>query len=437
MLIPLESWLKSFQQCVAQPPLTVELPAIAIANPPFETVHGSDYPAFELAHKWRKQKTDDEAKASFEKLEKFEPRVALEGLFLERMLTSLPLNSAIVALLPNGILSNAGDEYVRNWLLKNFQLLASLQMPTQMWSIENNLTLGTSVLVVAKQNARPLDHEILMGMAQTCGFTTRGNPFFRPEPEGWEILNDEIPELFATFAEFIGGADADATEPLEDGLTPEYRLQQMEAFVHDLERQAQRFLKSSQVWNPHYKRFLTLKPNKSKAQLRRDRIQQVKTQASRYAAAHDLEIEFSEPWVLTPMSKLYCDLPPVAIGETVLYQGAPVQVLGFRLNNAIENDFRSKVSIQHPQLHHVCVWATDLTPQPTRSPAEMRLHLNRLCRAFLRGDNALEYYSEIENQYWSLLVLKREFPSCIGSVSTESIDRPNSASGSGRSCGLA
>src|SRR5262249_10823122 len=97
---------------------------VLMTNPPF----GSDIPItdpailgrYELAAKWQKQE------GNYIRSEGYQSAVAPEVLFIQRGIEWLRPGGRMGIVLPDGILGNPGDEYIRRWILRHCWVLASV-----------------------------------------------------------------------------------------------------------------------------------------------------------------------------------------------------------------------------------------------------------------------------------------------------------------------
>lgn len=168
---------------------------VVMTNPPF----GSEIPItdpnilrhFELAHEWEK------AGASFRKTGKVHKSMAPEVLFLERCIDWLKPGGRAGIVVPDGILGNPGDEYIRWWLMRRCWVLASIDLPVEVFVAEANVNILTSLLFIKKKPERLVQTEdldkaksypIFMAVADKVGFDRRGVPLFRRNERGEEVL---------------------------------------------------------------------------------------------------------------------------------------------------------------------------------------------------------------------------------------------------------
>jgi type I restriction enzyme M protein len=171
---------------------------VVMTNPPF----GSEIPItdqnilrnFDLAHIW--ERTED---GGFRNTGRLQGSVAPEVLFIERCVDWLKPGGRMGIVLPNGILGNPGDEYIRWWILRHMWVLASIDLPVEVFIVEANVNILTSLLFLKKKTERELktgdlgsgkDYPVFMAIAERVGFDRRGNTLYKRSPDGEEILED-------------------------------------------------------------------------------------------------------------------------------------------------------------------------------------------------------------------------------------------------------
>ena len=184
---------------------------VVMTNPPF----GSEIPitdpqllrAYELARKPGKPDND------FAWGEGYQKAVAPEVLFIQRALDWLKPGGRMGIVLPDGILGNPGDEYIRRWILRHTWVLASIQLPVEVFIVEANVNILTSLLFLKKKPqsviqaedlAAAKDYPVFMAVAEKVGFDRRGNTLYKRSPDGEEILEDvEEVERIRTNGHFV------------------------------------------------------------------------------------------------------------------------------------------------------------------------------------------------------------------------------------------
>jgi len=172
---------------------------VIVTNPPF----GSKIPIkdksileqFELAHIWENDKKTGQWKIT----EKIQSSVPPEILFIERCTQFLVPGGRLGIVLPDSILGSPGLGYIREWLILNHRIVASLDLHQDTFQPRNGTQ--TSVLILQKKTQEQKDDEkksgqmsdynIFMAMIEKIGHDKRGNPIFKRDKEGNEILLPE------------------------------------------------------------------------------------------------------------------------------------------------------------------------------------------------------------------------------------------------------
>lgn len=170
---------------------------IIATNPPF----GSDIPItdkhilqhYELAHNW-----EPDGEGGFRNTGVLKGSVAPEILFVERCLKWLkPDTGRMGIVLPDGILGNPAAEYIRWWIMREAQVLASVDLPVEAFIAEANVNILTSLLFLRRKSEEEKHREALggadeypvfMAVADKVGFDRRGNKLYKRTPDGEEIV---------------------------------------------------------------------------------------------------------------------------------------------------------------------------------------------------------------------------------------------------------
>jgi type I restriction enzyme M protein len=176
---------------------------VIVTNQPF----GSKIPVkdanileqYDLAHIWEYNKET----RTWLKSDRLQSSVPPEILFIERCIQLLKPSGRIGIVLPDSILGSPGLEYIREWLIKNTHIIASLDLHADTFQPRNGTQ--TSILILQKKGKDRIDKEeksgvmadynIFMAMLEKIGHDKRGNPIFKRDKEGNEILvpdNDNI-----------------------------------------------------------------------------------------------------------------------------------------------------------------------------------------------------------------------------------------------------
>lgn len=125
-----------------------------------------------------------------------------EVLFIERALQWVkPGTGRVAILLPDGVLGNPGDEYIRWWILRHCEVLASVDLPVEPFKVtvkEYGLTPALpSLLVLRRRSQEELiniehpEYKVFMAVVDRAGVDARGNLLFQRAPDGEELVFDE------------------------------------------------------------------------------------------------------------------------------------------------------------------------------------------------------------------------------------------------------
>jgi len=164
-------------------------------NPPF----GAKIPvedldilrAFDLGHTWKRNG------ASWIQGDP-QKKVPPEILFIEACVRFLRPGTGVMAVvLPNGILGNPGEqmEFVRWWMLRNLELLASVDLPAEAFLPQISVQASCVFLrrrtedeqrMVGKNGLK--QRPVFMAIAEACGHTRRGETLYVRAPDGTDVV---------------------------------------------------------------------------------------------------------------------------------------------------------------------------------------------------------------------------------------------------------
>ncbi|SFO15916.1 type I restriction enzyme M protein [Actinomadura madurae] len=130
--------------------------------------------------------------------------VSPEQLFIQRAVEWVRPGGRIGIVLPNGILSNPGpvDEGIRQWILDNCWVLASVELPVETFIHDAGVNILTSLLFLKRKTEREKlettmgkqdDYPVFMAVAEKVGIDRRGNPVYKRHPDG-EIVLEVVEE---------------------------------------------------------------------------------------------------------------------------------------------------------------------------------------------------------------------------------------------------
>jgi type I restriction enzyme M protein len=103
--------------------------------------------------------------------------------------------------LPDGILGNPGDEYIRAWILRHCWVLASVDLPVEVFIVEADVNILTSLLFLKKKTQQEIqaedlgaehDYQVFMAVAEKVGFDRRGNKLYKRSPDGEELVEEVV-----------------------------------------------------------------------------------------------------------------------------------------------------------------------------------------------------------------------------------------------------
>jgi type I restriction enzyme M protein len=169
---------------------------VLFTNPPFGTkglvTDKTILKNYKLAHKWKKNKETGIWEIDESKL--------LDGqvpdiLFIERCLEFLREKGRMAIVLPDGILTNAQQYYVREFVKRNARILAVVSLPQETF-IPHGAGAKTSLLFLQKLSKAELsqlketDYEIFMAICERIGFDIRGRVIHKKNTLG-QLIDDK------------------------------------------------------------------------------------------------------------------------------------------------------------------------------------------------------------------------------------------------------
>ncbi|HUU29581.1 MAG TPA: N-6 DNA methylase [archaeon] len=176
---------------------------IVMTNPPFGTkikIEGQEIlEQYDLAHMWRKESGKWVMNGSLRNA------MPPEILFIERCVRFLkPGKGRLGIVLPDGVLGNPDNEYIRYWIMANCQVLASVDLPVETFLPRTGTQ--TSVLLLRRKSeqeklaeslsgATP-DYVVFMAVAKTVGKDRRGNIIYVRDQDGRQIVLRELYETY-------------------------------------------------------------------------------------------------------------------------------------------------------------------------------------------------------------------------------------------------
>jgi type I restriction enzyme M protein len=208
---------------------------LIFTNPPFGSKIPVDDPAilekFDLGHSWSYDENTDSWTQS-DGIQKSQPP---EVLFIERCIKFLKPGSGRAAMvLPDGILGTPGQGYVREWILTNTRVLASIDLHPD--TFQPNVSVQTSLLVVERKTdeeialeqaaKRKNDYGVFMAVANHVGHDKRGHKTYVRDAKGNEIV-EEVEEVFR---EIVDGKPVYKRQMTQRKVTDDNTMQIAQAF---------------------------------------------------------------------------------------------------------------------------------------------------------------------------------------------------------------
>jgi len=172
---------------------------LIITNPPFGSKIPVDDPAilekYDLGHSWTYDQKNDKWLMNAATQKSQPPEI----LFIERCVRFLkPGVGRAAMVLPDGILGSPGLGYVREWILNNTWVLASVDLHPD--TFQPNVSVQTSVLVLQRKTTEQValetaagersDYSVFMAVADHIGHDKRGNRTYVRDKTGNEIFEE-------------------------------------------------------------------------------------------------------------------------------------------------------------------------------------------------------------------------------------------------------
>ena len=145
---------------------------ILLTNPPF----GAQIPVrgegkikqFEIGYKWKFDITQKKWIKTGKLKNQEEPQI----LFIERCLSFLKVGGKMAIVLPNGVLGNEQEAYLRQYIKEKGNIFAIVELPVETFS--PNVTINTSVLFIQKGGNKT--NNTFISINKYCGHDKKGRP---------------------------------------------------------------------------------------------------------------------------------------------------------------------------------------------------------------------------------------------------------------------
>lgn len=169
---------------------------LIFSNPPFGAKIPINDPAtlskYDLGHVWKRVNGTWDMDG---RLSASEPP---EILFIDRCYQFLKPGGRLAIVLPDGILGNPNTEYVRDWLLKRFRVLASVDLPVEAFLPQVGVQASLLFLRKLTDTERALQrdgqmkpYDVFMAIAEKVGKDRRGNPIQERDEDGQDVISEK------------------------------------------------------------------------------------------------------------------------------------------------------------------------------------------------------------------------------------------------------
>lgn len=139
-------------------------------------------------------------------------------LMLERCIQFLTKNGLVGIVMPDGVLSNLGDKYIRSWIVNNCEILAIISLPEETFRTKIiGANVKTSVLILRKK-AGTKNHNIFFGIPKTVGYDFSGYP----------IKSNEVLDVPKYYKNIISDKSTSNTQYFTTALSNEELIDRMD-----------------------------------------------------------------------------------------------------------------------------------------------------------------------------------------------------------------
>jgi type I restriction enzyme M protein len=177
---------------------------LIFSNPPFGAKIPINDPRilekYDLGYNWKRSNGQWDR----EKLSSSEPP---EILFIDRCYQFLKPGGRLAIVLPDGILGNPNTEYVRDWMLKRFRVLASVDLAVEAFLPQVGVQASLLFLQKLTDTERALQrdgkqkaYDVFMAIAEKLGKDRRGTPIYERDEDGAEIITEKTVSYLQTDA---------------------------------------------------------------------------------------------------------------------------------------------------------------------------------------------------------------------------------------------
>jgi type I restriction enzyme M protein len=177
---------------------------VLMTNPPFGAkipIKGENILSqYELGKKWKFDKKTEKWIITSKYADKRPPQI----LFIERCLQLLDAGGRMGIVLPDSIVGNQTDGYIRDFILKHAKLIAVIDCPSE--TFQPSTPTKTSVVFIEKKtDDTSAQYQIFMAVAKKCGHGSRGKPIYKKDSEENIIPDDDFPDIVEAYKKYKEG----------------------------------------------------------------------------------------------------------------------------------------------------------------------------------------------------------------------------------------
>lgn len=174
---------------------------VLLTNPPFGAkipIKGEQILSqYSLGRKWKFDKNS----LTWTKTSNFPEKRPPQILFIERCLQLLKPGGRMGIVLPDSVVGNQTDGYIREFILSKARILAVVDCPSETFQ-PSTPTKTSVVLLEKKENDTNKEYQIFMAVAEKCGHDKRGKPIFKKNEDNEMINDDDFPDIEKEYVKF-------------------------------------------------------------------------------------------------------------------------------------------------------------------------------------------------------------------------------------------
>lgn len=174
---------------------------VLLTNPPFGAkipIKGEQILSqYSLGRKWKFDKNS----LTWTKTSNFPEKRPPQILFIERCLQLLKPGGRMGIVLPDSVVGNQTDGYIREFILSKARILAVVDCPSETFQ-PSTPTKTSVVLLEKKENDTNEEYQIFMAVAEKCGHDKRGKPIFKKNEDNEMINDDDFPDIVKEYVKF-------------------------------------------------------------------------------------------------------------------------------------------------------------------------------------------------------------------------------------------